>query len=116
MTSLNNLLAGPSPSSSITETLAHLPDYALRSLAETTPDINIVRMVVQELYLRLELRAYTDLEPTDEDEATSEFQDADDYPASLQREESGEPRERSEYETSLLRSRRESASRYPYGD
>jgi hypothetical protein len=112
MTSPNNLYAGPSPSSALTETLASLPDFALRSLAETTPDINVVRMVVQELYLRLELRAWTDLEADEanadaSDEANAEFRDEDEYPASLQRE---------EYETSLLRARRESASRYPYGD
>lgn len=105
MTSLNNLLAGPSPSGSITETLASLPDYALRSLAETATDINVVRMVAQELYLRLELRAYTDLEPT-EDETNSEFTDEDDYPASLSYH---------DYETSLVRARKESARGYPYG-
>lgn len=101
-TSFDNLHIGPSPSGSMTETLAVLPDFALIALANGTSDINVARMVVQELYLRLELRAWTDIPPPD-DEETSD------------REESPVRRERSDYETSLLRARRDSARGYPYG-
>ena len=102
LTPFDNLDLGPSPSSSATENLASLPDFALLSLANGSTDLNLVRMVVQELYLRLELRAWTDpLPPTDEDMGEEEL------PAPLDRE---------SYETSLLRARRESARGYPYGD
>lgn len=97
-TPFDNLDLGPSPSGSVTENLAGLPDFALLALANGTSDLNVARMVVQELYLRLELRAWTDQEPTPEDE---------ELPAPLNRE---------DYETSLLRARRDSARGYPYGD
>lgn len=104
-TPFDNLDLGPSPSGSVTENLAGLPDFALLALANGTSDINVARMVVQELYLRLELRAWTDLPPPEgmDEEETSD------------REESPVRRERSDYETSLLRARRDSARGYPYG-
>jgi len=106
LTPFDNLAVGPSHTDSVTENLASLPDFALLSLANGTQDINVARMVVQELYLRLELRAWTDIEPTPEDleEETVEL------PSPFQQD------ERSEYETSLLRAYRESARRHPYGD
>lgn len=103
LTPFDNLDLGPSPSGSVTENLAGLPDFALLALANGTSDINVARMVVQELYLRLELRAWTDIPPgegIDVEEETVEL------PAPLARE---------EYETSLLRARRDSARGYPYG-
>lgn len=109
LTPFDNLAVGPSPSGSVTENLASLPDFALLALANGTTDINVARMVVQELYLRLELRAWTDIPPGEEDDTVE-------LPAPLDQEDSPVRREREEYETSLLRAYRDSARKSPYGD
>lgn len=104
----DNLNLGPSPSNSVTENLASLPDFALLALANGTQDLNVARMVVQELYLRLELRAWTDIPPEEDLDET----------ALVGEEETVElpsPFQRDEYETTLLRAYRESARRSPYG-
>ena len=123
LTPFDNLNLGPSPSDSITENLASLPDFALLSLANGTQDINVARMVVQELYLRLELRAWTDIPPDADLEEPERWghgtpcrgeEETVELPASYE-EESPVRRERSDYETTLLRAYRESARRHPYG-
>lgn len=112
-TPFDNLDLGPSPSDSITENLASLPDFALLALANSTQDLNVARMVVQELYLRLELRAWTDILP--EEESMPEDLDEAALVGEEETVELPSPFQRSDYETTLLRAYRESARRPPYG-
>lgn len=85
-----------------TDSLSRLPDYALLALASSEQDINVVRQIVQELYLRLELRAYVD--PShDEDGDIEEPAPEDDLPA----DDRWTPRD--QYDASLLRLFKENA-------
>lgn len=115
LTPFDNLNLGPSPSDSITENLASLPDFALLSLANGTQDLNVARMVVQELYLRLELRAWTDIPPPEDLEEPERWGHGTPCRGEEETVELPSPFQRDDYETTLLRAYRESARKHPYG-
>jgi hypothetical protein len=86
-----------------TDSLSRLPDYALLALASSEQDINVVRQIVQELYLRLELRAYTDEEPPADENIDLPADGGIDLPA----DDRWTPRD--QYDASLLRLFKENA-------